>query len=230
MVGPPLDLIRGADHPASRAASMGPRVKPDGGGREIDLDGQKLLFTIGHFVTIKWDMMTRSEFDSCMDQLDLTQSELAKLLQVNPRTVRRWADCPEEMPGPAEQVLRAWLRLKSFGLPWHPHKEILPMEINTSLAELIDDYRAQRYEIVTPAIERVRREGGPKMPWRVEINKGTAKLGLLTVEFYEVDGGKFSPQTYYYDDGRDIETERDCLLIDDAYACIQNTIDSKYKK
>src|ERR1700722_7999386 len=54
-------------------------------------------------------MMSKPELAAHMDQLHLTQAEAAHLLSVNARTVRRWIENPAEMPGPAEQTLRAWL-------------------------------------------------------------------------------------------------------------------------
>lgn len=64
--------------------------------------------------------MTREDFDSLLGELGLSQAEAARLLSVDARTVRRWAEDPADMPGPAKQALRAWLALHRFGLPWAP--------------------------------------------------------------------------------------------------------------
>lgn len=163
-------------------------------------------------------MMTQAEFDVCLDDLDLTQSELANLLRVNARTVRRWAENPEAIPGPAEHAIRAWCRLKRFGIAWRPDSK--PLGDEAGLAAMIDRYRKQDYEIIKPAIKRVMDEGGPKSPWRVDLDAGEATLGHMTLEFYEIAGGGFAPNTYRRSDGRDLDTERDSQLLDDAYACI----------
>ncbi|HJX84791.1 MAG TPA: helix-turn-helix domain-containing protein, partial [Candidatus Angelobacter sp.] len=54
-----------------------------------------------------------------LSQLGLPQFEAAQLLGVSPRTVRRWLE-GEAVPGPVEQVFRAWLRLHDRNLPWRP--------------------------------------------------------------------------------------------------------------
>ena len=56
------------------------------------------------------DMLTSEEIRRILGHLGLTQIEAAQLLGVTPRTVRRWLE-GDELPGPAEQALRAWLRL-----------------------------------------------------------------------------------------------------------------------
>ena len=34
--------------------------------------------------------------------------------------MRRWVEEPAEIPGPAEQALRAWFRLNRLGMAWRP--------------------------------------------------------------------------------------------------------------
>ena len=161
--------------------------------------------------------MTRTDFDACLDDLDLTQSNLARLLSVTDRTVRRWAENPVEMPGPAEQALRAWQRLKRFRLPWRP--DSMPLGDEDGLAAMIDRYRKQDIDIPT-VLKRVAARGGPNTPWQIDLEAGEARLGLMTVYFYEAAAGGFAPNSYRRDDDRDLDTERDCLLLEDAYAHI----------
>ncbi|MEX2122593.1 MAG: hypothetical protein WD795_01785 [Woeseia sp.] len=143
---------------------------------------------------------------------------MAVLLRVNARTVRRWAENPEEMPGPAEHAIWAWCRLKFFKHSWRPDSK--PLGDEAGWAAKIDSYRKQDYEIVGPAIKRVMDDGGPKLPWRIDLDAGEATLGHMTVEFYEIGSTKFAANSYRRSDGRDLDTERDCQLLDDAYACI----------
>jgi len=63
--------------------------------------------------------MTKEQFEQYLLRLDLSPAEAAQLLSVSPRTVRRWLE-GEEMPGPAEQAIRAWVRLHERHLPWRP--------------------------------------------------------------------------------------------------------------
>lgn len=55
-------------------------------------------------------------FNTALDFLNLTQGELANLINVNIRTVRRWAadDCPLEIM----ELLIAWGKLKENGIHW----------------------------------------------------------------------------------------------------------------
>jgi hypothetical protein len=169
-------------------------------------------------------MMTRAEFDTCLDDLDLTQSELGRLLGVNARTVRRWAENPEEMPGPAEQAVRAWQRLKRFGLSWRP--DSVPLGDEDGLTVMIDSYRKQDIDI-SAVLEKVAARGGPNTPWQVDLDAGEARLGLMTVYFYETAAGGFAPNSYRRMDGRDLDTERDCQLLEDAYVCIADALEER---
>jgi len=162
--------------------------------------------------------MAHIELDQCLVELDLTQTGLAKYLSVDPRTVRRWVENPSQMPGPAVEALRAWRRLKKFDLEWRPNH--IDLRDDEALTQFVDEYRRQSFEIVAAAVKRVEEQGGPKAPWRVNLDAGEATLGHLKVYFYETSDGRIAPNSYAYLDGRDIDTERDCQLIDDAYALI----------
>ena len=63
--------------------------------------------------------MTKYELERYLAQLGLTQTDAARLLSVTPRTVRRWLD-EEDIPGPVEEVFRAWACLHKHHLPWGP--------------------------------------------------------------------------------------------------------------
>lgn len=154
--------------------------------------------------------MTAIEFRDCLAQLGLTQTEAAKLLEVDPRTVRRWADDKgSDIPGPTERALGAWLELQRRGLPWRPGDEN---------AEQITRYREHAiglYELLL----RVENRGGPSDAWTVDLEKGQALLGPVKVSFYKLANGGFSPSFYSRSDGRP-DVKRDWALIEDAFACI----------
>ncbi len=66
--------------------------------------------------------MSDAELQLTLARLELSPAEAAQLLGITARTVRRWLD-GEEVAGPAEQALRAWIRLHDRSLPWRPDEE-----------------------------------------------------------------------------------------------------------
>jgi len=63
---------------------------------------------------------SKQEFEKCLNELGLSQTDLAKLLSVTTRTVNRWYNNPNEITGPAKQALRAWIKLNNLCFPWMP--------------------------------------------------------------------------------------------------------------
>jgi len=159
-------------------------------------------------------MMPPAELHDHLAQLGLTQADAAVLLGVDPRTVRRWGEGSQEIPGPAEQALRAWLRLHHRALVWRPDGEA----ITTDDAEMIARHREHAIGL-DALLERVEARGGPAAPWQVDLERCVATLGPLHVSFYKLRNGGFSPQSYRRSDGP-ADTRRDWPLIEDAYACI----------
>lgn len=64
--------------------------------------------------------------------LGLTQDDAAYLLGVNPRTVRRWVEDMERIPGPADSAIRAWRMLEVCGVDWKPLKDEVERQIEAS--------------------------------------------------------------------------------------------------
>src|SRR5437868_3007921 len=120
--------------------------------------------------------MDRQDFFKILKELDLTQTEAAKLLSVNIRTLRRWIENPEEISGPAKQALVAWRRLQRFGLAWRPSETDIILTHPDELAELFKCFRAGAMELDS-ILENVKRRGGPAAPWQVDLKKHTAILG-----------------------------------------------------
>ena len=54
--------------------------------------------------------MTPEEFRAARDRLGLSLSELARALNVNPRTVCRWQDGSQAVPGPVAAAIGMKLR------------------------------------------------------------------------------------------------------------------------
>lgn len=163
-------------------------------------------------------IMTRDEFDVLLQELGLSQAEAARLLSVDPRTVRRWAEDPNEIPGPAEQALRAWLALHRYGLPWAPGS-IDPVGGDP---DQVATHRAHAIQL-DALLRKVEERGGPAAPWEVDLNRRRATLGPLEISFYRLKNGGFSPQFFRRKDGPS-DLERDRPLIEDAYVHIARAI------
>ncbi len=163
--------------------------------------------------------MTYLNLTETLNSLGLSQVAAARLLSVDPRTVRRWVENPAEISGPAEQALRAWHRLHEYGLPWSPDG----VDLIESDPEQIALHRLHTLELDT-VLEKVKKRGGPAAPWVVDLNKGKAILGKIEVTFYKLPSGGFTPQSYKRGDDIEPDVERDWSLIEDAFACIAKAI------
>lgn len=166
--------------------------------------------------------MTSTEFRTYLDLLGLSQAEAARLLSVSPRTVRRWAEKPVEIPGPAEQAIRAWVRLHRLGHPWRPDDVAIGESDPEEIAEQIALYRQHAIDL-DALIQKVEARGGPAAPWHVDLKKRQATLGPVRVSFYPLKKGGFSPASYSRSDDHP-DLERDWTLLEDAFACIFNAI------
>jgi hypothetical protein len=167
-------------------------------------------------------MMTNVEFETYLQELGLTQTEAARLLSVNGRTVRRWVDGTVEIPGSVEQAVRAWIRLEELGLAWRPDSEMIGAEATETLAQQIAAYRKHALDLDS-LLRRVKARGGPAAPWVIDLAKRRATLGPIEVTFYPLTNGGFSPCAYARRD-RPPDQQRDWPLIEDAIACIANAI------
>lgn len=167
--------------------------------------------------------MTSSEFLLCLKVLDLTMSEAARLLSVSSRTIRRWAEYPTEIPGPAEQALQAWMRLERANLAWRPDGIAIGEANMDEIAEKIGAHRRHAIEL-DELLQKVSARGGPIAPWVVDVEKKRADLGSISVSFYRLANGGFSPSVYRRNDADGTDLERDWPLIEDAFACIANAI------
>jgi len=172
--------------------------------------------------------MTSQELQDYLDELGLTQSEAARLLSVDVRTIRRWFEDPKQISGPAEQALRAWLRLQRLGLAWRPDGLPIGEDEPKELAKQIALYRQQAIQLVT-LLQKVKSRNGPAAPWQVDLNAREARLGPMRVQFYPLPNGGFSPATYRRSD-RAPDMILDGPLLEDAYACIAAEITKQKRK
>ncbi|WNV03387.1 hypothetical protein RP726_13080 [Candidatus Methylospira mobilis] len=122
--------------------------------------------------------MTGDELNSALHRLNLEPKEAVQFLGVNQRTFRRWLDHSQEIPGPAECAINAWIRMDDFGLAWRPDSVAIRTGNLQSIAAY-NDYALELTEIITRATNR----GGPASPWVVDMEKRCATL----------QNGSFSP-------------------------------------
>lgn len=59
--------------------------------------------------------LSADEFRDALDALGLSQLAAAKALEVDARTVRRWALGERDIPGPVIAALRCMTRLQALG-------------------------------------------------------------------------------------------------------------------
>jgi hypothetical protein len=125
--------------------------------------------------------MAAFNITTALTSLGLSQVAAARLLSVDPRTLRRWVENPGEIPGPAEQALRAWVRLNQYGLPWsHDGVDLVGFD-----AEQIARHRVHTIRFVE-LLENVRERGGPSAPWVVDLRKCKATLEKAEVTLLSV--------------------------------------------
>jgi hypothetical protein len=165
-------------------------------------------------------MMTGNEFRQFLLRLGLTPSEVAQLLSVTSRTVRRWLD-GEEVSGPAEQAIQAWIRLHDRHLPWRPDSASITENDQDQIAR----HRSHAINF-DEILARVEGRGGARLPWSVDWDRGQATLGPMEVSFYRLLNGGFSLGTYRRKDG-DPDVGRDREIIEDAAYCIAQALKKK---
>ena len=158
-------------------------------------------------------MMSDGEIRLTLSRLELSPSEAAQLLGVAPRTIRRWLD-GEDIPGPAEQALRAWIRLHDRNLPWRPDTEFVVQDDQDQIAR----HRAHAIQL-DELLARVEGRGGPRVPWSVDRGRQIATLGPMEVSYYRLANGSFSLANYRRKDGEP-DVQRDWEAIEDAAASI----------
>lgn len=180
--------------------------------------------------------MTPAEVCEHLQLLGLSPVQAAKLLGVGLRTMRRWTDPGEadaqasdsqagqggSIPGPAEQALRAWLKLHRLGLSWRPGAEPL-----TSAGVTGGAGSALEAARLASMLQRVRERGGPAEPWDIDLGRGLARLGVRRVSFCRVTGAGASAgfvlQSAWREDarrGQEAGQGANAAALEDASACI----------
>lgn len=156
-------------------------------------------------------MMTTEAFRQHLEALRLSNAEAADLLGVSERSVRRWID-GEDVPGPVEAALRAWLGLERRHLPWKPDSISLLWGDEDQFARM-----RQHDQELDAVLKQVEARGGPTNPWTVDIPKGRATFGPSTIGFHKLKNGGFSPSTYRRVD-RNPSTDDRVEIEDAVYA------------
>ncbi|MDP2193950.1 MAG: hypothetical protein Q8K36_05445 [Alphaproteobacteria bacterium] len=168
---------------------------------------------------------TTQELQEHLEKLNLSTVEAAKMLSVTTRTIDRWLKNPHEISAPAEQALRAWLRLKQHNIPWRPRSHILGDDPN--LPYIIANHRNHTIKL-DQIIKNVSARGGASSPWQVDLQKGVAKLETIEVYFDKLRSGGFSPASYWRKDTHP-DYARDQHLIKEAIYCIHVALSKEAK-
>jgi hypothetical protein len=153
--------------------------------------------------------VTKIELEQYLLRLELTPIDAAQLIGVTPRTMQRWLD-GEEIPGPAEQALRAWIKLHDLGIPWKPDSR----SINENNEKQISAHLRLAVDLAA-LLARVEKRGGPRTVWQVDHSRGRAASGKIEVSFYKLQNGGFSLANYTRRDMAP-DLQRDRELVDDA--------------
>jgi hypothetical protein len=158
-------------------------------------------------------MMTAQELTDHCSTLQISHAEAAQLLDVSPRTLRRWLE-GEEVPGPAEAALRAWRKLAERHLPWKPDSASIFEDDQDQIQR-----QSRHTQEMAALLERVEARGGAANPWTVDISKCSATFGPFEVGFYRLQSESFSVSTYRRKDVPP-DLSRDMMFIEDAAYCI----------
>jgi transcriptional regulator with XRE-family HTH domain len=158
--------------------------------------------------------MTPQELIDCLSYLKLSPAEVAQLLGVSTRTVRRWLE-GENVPGPAEQALRAWRRLQQHNLAWRPDADAV-------FGDNQEQIRLYRDEAIAlnKMLANVKARGRAPLPWVIDLNSCRATLGgKIDIWFYRLVNGGFTLSSYSREDIAN-DLRRDWELIEEAAYCI----------
>jgi len=164
-------------------------------------------------------MTEQKALDEILKSLGLSEVDAAEFLGVSVRTVKRWRQATEEIPGPALRALEACVRLHRHGLSWRPSEAELAEIPPSEVSDYVGLHRAHVLDL-DGILQRVDARGGPSRSWSVDPTSGTANLGALTITFYHLRSGSFSPSTYSRTDGVAPDLVRDRALIEDGIASI----------
>lgn len=158
-------------------------------------------------------MMSSDELRDHINALDISFDEAAMFLGVSKRTFSRWAD-GDEIPGPAQAALRAWVRLNERHFAWKPDS----ISVLERDEDQIERQRAHALRF-SELLKRVELRGGPTHPWKVNFRHSTATFGTSEVTFHKLANGGFSLASYRRSD-RHPDLNDDTPLVEDAAYCI----------
>jgi DNA-binding transcriptional MerR regulator len=147
--------------------------------------------------------MTSHELRASLQALRLSPSEAAELLGVSERSLRRWGDNEgDEVPGPVEAALRAWIALDQRHLPWKPDTVSI-FEGDKEQIQRMREHNLALHEV----LKQVEARNGPTHVWSVDIPRARAVFGPHQVSFYRLGAGGFNVSTYHRKDAGPAQPE-----------------------
>lgn len=157
--------------------------------------------------------MDGGELRLALGELGISQTEAARLLEVDARTVRTWCQAGYEAPSVAARAVGAWLRLARYGLAWRPDTVDLGDVAKTR--EQLAACRSADFNVGTAVGGALDRIGPGTVPWEVDPQRAWARLGPIQVNFELLPAGGFWLKSYRRDDQKP-DAHRDRSYIEDA--------------
>ncbi|MGB9153906.1 MAG: hypothetical protein WCD70_12575 [Alphaproteobacteria bacterium] len=168
--------------------------------------------------------MNDVEFNKHLEILGLNQSGAAAMLQIHPRTVRRWQNGEQEIPSPIADLIKAWCQLHDAKIPWSPELELIWHGKHNEIRRHHDHALA-----LSAIMDRVKKRGGISAPWKVSLEEHSATLGPMTVCFYRLANNGFSIANYRRSD-KAPDINRDWPLIEDGVVAFAEAVGAARKK
>ena len=72
-------------------------------------------------------------------------------------------------------------------------------------------------------MKRVKQQGGVKLPWKIDLKRGIAKLETIEVDFFKLPNGLFNPGSFRRTDQKP-EWVRDRPIFEDAVFAIHQAL------
>jgi transcriptional regulator with XRE-family HTH domain len=122
--------------------------------------------------------MNKKKLLDSLKFLKLNLETLANLLNVSLPTVHRWANNSDKIPGPTKEVIRAWVRLEQYNLPWG---NLIKIGNETKVHEIIENFTKSHRDKIIKTVTK--RGADKKINWKINYNKNTIETKYVRIYF-----------------------------------------------